>query len=48
MLQFIKDRKDVLPLAEEKQLLDCLKIVLDNEWVVDTEEMIKLFDLLKL
>ena len=48
MLQFIKDRKDVLPLAEEKQLLDCLKIVLDNEWVIGTEEMLKLFDLLQM
>ena len=37
-----------MPLAEEKQLLDCLKMVLDNEWVVGTEEMIKLFDLLKM
>ena len=46
MLQFIKERKDVLPLAEEKQLLDCLKIVLDNEWVIGTEEMLKLFELL--
>ena len=48
MLQYIKDRKEVLPLAEEKQLLDCLKMVLDNEWVIGTEEMIKLFDLLKM
>ena len=37
-----------MPLAEEKQLLDCLKMVLDNEWVIGTEEMIKLFDLLKM
>ena len=48
MLNYIKDRKDVLPLAEEKQLLDCLKMVLDNEWVIGTDEMIRLFDLLRM
>ena len=48
VLNYIKDRKDVLPLAEEKQLLDCLKMVLDNEWVIGTDEMIKLFDLLRM
>ena len=45
MLEFIKERKKI-PLAEEKQLLDCLKLVLDNEWLVGTEEMLKLFDML--
>ena len=35
-------------MAEEKQLLDCLKLVLDNGWTVGREELIKLFDLLEL
>ena len=47
MLLFIKER-DGHPLAEEKQLLDCLKLVLDNGWTVGTEELLKLFDLLEL
>ena len=46
-LEFIRERKKI-PLAEEKQLLDCLKLVLDNEWTVGTEEMLKLFDMLQL
>ena len=36
------------PLAEMKQLLDCLKLVLDNGWTVGTGELIKLFDMLDL
>lgn len=47
MLVYIKER-DGHPLAEEKQLLDCLKLVLDNGWTVGTEEMLKLFDMLEL
>ena len=47
MLVFIKER-DGHPLAEEKQLLDCLKVVLDNGWTVGTEELLKLFDMLDL
>lgn len=39
MLVFIKDRADHHPLAEEKQLLDCLKIVLDNGWTVGVGEL---------
>lgn len=47
MLVYIKER-DGHPLAEEKQLLDCLKLVLDNGWTVRIEELIKLFDMLEL
>jgi len=35
-------------LAEEKQLLDGLKLVLDNGWTVQIKELIQLFDLLRL
>jgi hypothetical protein len=38
----------VIPLAEEKQLLDGLKLVLDNGWTVQTKELLQLFDLLRL
>ena len=47
MLVYIKER-DGHPLAEEKQLLDCLKLVLENGWTVGTAELIKLFDMLDL
>ena len=47
MLVYIKER-DGHPLAEEKQLLDCLKLVLDNGWTVRIQELIKLFDMLEL
>ena len=38
----------MIPLAEEKQLLDGLKLVLDNGWTVQIKELIQLFDLLRL
>ena len=47
MLVYIKER-DGHPLAEEKQLLDCLKVVLDNGWTVRIDELLKLFDMLQL
>ena len=47
MLVYIKER-DGHPLAEEKQLLDCLKLVLENGWTVGTTELLKLFDILEL
>ena len=47
MLVYIKERNGH-PMAEEKQLLDCLKLVLDNGWTVGTEEFLKLFDMLEL
>ena len=40
--------RGVIPLAEEKQLLDGLKLVLDNGWTVQTKELLQLFDLLRL
>ena len=48
MLVFIKERTDHHPLAEEKQLLDCLKIVLDNGWTVGRDELLQIFELLDL
>jgi len=32
-------KKGVLPLAVEKQVLDAVKICLDNEWYVGKEEL---------
>ena len=40
--------RGVIPLAEEKQLLDGLKLVLDNGWTISTDELIQLFELLGL
>ena len=48
MLVYIKERVGCHPLAEEKQLLDCLKVVLDNGWTVGTDELLQLFDMLEL
>ena len=47
VLQFIKER-DSIPLAEEKQILDCLNLVLDNGWTIDEADMFKVFDLIDL
>ena len=47
MLVYIKERNGH-PMAEEKQLLDCLKLVLDNGWTVGIHELFKLFDWLNL
>ena len=44
-LEYIGIRGSI-PLAEEKQLLDGLKLVLDNGWTIKTEELLQLFDLL--
>ena len=44
VLNFIKVR-GYTPVAEEKMLLDGIKIVLDNGWTVREEEMLELFDL---
>ena len=44
VLQFIKERK-YTPVAEEKMLLDGLKLVLDNGWTVRAEELLELCDL---
>jgi len=47
MLVYIKERNGH-PMAEEKQLLDCLKLVLENGWTVGINELFKLFDWLNL
>lgn len=36
------------PMQEEKQILDGIRIILENGWIVKTDELIKYFDLLKL
>eukprot|EP00347_Sterkiella_histriomuscorum_P011921 403370583 len=47
LLKFLKERAS-LPVAEEKQILDALKIVLDNQWVVGQQEILQIFDLVGL
>ena len=46
-LQFIKNR-DTKPMQEEKQILDGIHIILENGWVVQTDELLTYFDLLGL
>ena len=33
-------------MQEEKQILDGLRVILDNGWIVKTDELLKFFDLL--
>jgi hypothetical protein len=47
MLKFIKARK-AHPMEAEKQILDGLKVILDNGWVITSAELIEFFDSLKL
>mmetsp|Transcript_23985 Transcript_23985/g.36822 ORF Transcript_23985/g.36822 Transcript_23985/m.36822 type:complete len:85 (+) Transcript_23985:3057-3311(+) len=47
MLAFLKDR-GTKPLKEEKQILDGLKIVLDNGWILNTQEILKYFEALEI
>ena len=47
MMLFIKQR-GINPLGEEKQILDGIKLVLDNNWVVETTEMITFFNIIGL
>lgn len=47
VLQFVKERNSK-PVKEEKQILDGIKIILDNGWIMQTEELIKFFDTLSL
>ena len=47
VLLFMKER-GTKPMQEEKQILDGIRIILENGWVVKTEELIKYFDLLGL
>jgi hypothetical protein len=45
VLRFLKDR-GTKPMQEEKQILDGLRVILDNGWIVKTDELLKFFDLL--
>ena len=47
MLKFIKARKEH-PMEAEKQILDGLKVILDNGWVIVSTELVEFFDSLKL
>lgn len=44
ILNFIGVRGSI-PVAEEKMLLDGVKMVLDNGWTIQDEEMLQLFDM---
>ena len=47
MLQYLKDR-DTLPVAEEKQILDGIKLILDNGYIISDKEITQVFDLMGL
>ena len=47
ILKYAKERT-ALPLAEEKQILDCIKLILENGWVLGDDELVKLFEVLDL
>ena len=49
MLEFIRqrDRKEK-PKPEEKQILDGIKIILENDWLVATDELLEFFNLIDL
>ena len=47
LLEFMKER-GTKPVQEEKQILDGIKIVLDNGYIMRTEETIVFFDTLNL
>ena len=40
----MKERES-LPVAEEKQILDGIKVVLDNEWTLRESELLEIFDM---
>lgn len=44
MLAFLKER-DSIPVAEEKMLMDGLKLILDNGWTLGEPEMIQLMEM---
>ena len=44
VLQFVKDRNSI-PVAEEKMLMDGLKLVLDNGWTIGEAEMVQLMEM---
>ena len=39
VLEFVKERNSI-PVAEEKMLMDGLKLVLDNGWTLGESEMV--------
>ena len=47
LLLFMKER-GTKPIIEERQILDGIKIILDNGWVLETEGLIAFFDILGL
>lgn len=47
MMLFVK-RRGTNPLSEEKQILDGVKLVLDNNWTVCTSELVHFFALIGL
>lgn len=47
VLQFMKER-NTKPVQEEKQILDGIKIILENGWVLQTDEILEFFDSLGL
>ena len=44
VLAYLKERK-TYPVAEEKMLMDGIKIVLDNGWTISEQEMIQLMEM---
>ena len=44
VLQYLKSR-DSIPVAEEKMLLDGLKLILDNGWTIGEIEIIQLMEM---
>ena len=47
MLKFLQNRS-TKPMQEEKQILDGIYIILENGWYLQTDELLKYFDLLGL
>ena len=45
MLLFVK-RRGTNPLEEERQILDGLKIILENGWSVETQELLRFFQMI--
>ena len=45
VLKFLKERGGI-PMQEEQQILDGLKIILDNGWVITSDELLKYLELL--
>ena len=39
VLQYMKERKSK-PVMEEKQILDGIKIILENGWILETKEVL--------